>query len=140
MIKNYHRFWIIGTIALILGSIIYILFRPQTYIAQWFSNYAFIQTLQDSVFKINNDFLRFYFPDYLWGLSLSCYLHSLFHPRISGSVLCSGISILYGTLLELIQFFNIISGTGDICDILMFILAGATAMIINIPNLKETQK
>ena len=133
MSKFYHRFWIIGVIALIIGAILYILFRPQTYIAQWFSNYSFIIDIQNSISEIQSSFLRFYFPDYLWGLSLSCFLHLLFRPHLRGS----GVAVLYGSLLELLQFFNIISGTGDFYDIIMFVLAGATAMIINIPKLKE---
>ena len=138
MNKNQIRFLTIGGIALLLGGAIYIFLRPSTYIARLIPEYSWLKTLREQLQWQWLNFLRFYFADYLWAFSLCCGLHLLFQPKRIGSFLCAGITATYGAVLEFLQFFNIISGTGDVWDILMFILAGLTAVIIN--KKKEKQQ
>lgn len=131
MNKKLIRFYIVGGAALLLGGLIYLVLRPGTYVARLFPEYSWLKALRGQLQWQGLDFLRFYFADYLWALSLCCGLHILFHPKRKGSLLCAGITVIYGAGLELLQFFNCISGTGDFWDVIMFILAGLTATIIN---------
>ena len=127
---NKNHLWI-GSIALVLGGAIYILLRPETYVAQLFPQAPILAQMRSKFGGDEWNFIKFYFADYLWGLSFCCFLHLIFQPQRKGSLLCALGTAVYGTLLELLQYFGLISGTGDLLDVLMFISAAATALIIN---------
>ena len=131
MNKKMTRFYIVGGAALLLGGLIYLLLRPASYVARLFPEYSWLKALRAQLQWQWLDLLRYYFADYLWALSLCSGLHILFAPKRVGSFLCTGVTALYGAVLELLQFFGQIPGTGDLWDVVMFILAGLTATIIN---------
>lgn len=76
-------------------------------------------------------FLKYYLPDYLWGVALACGLHAIFNPKAKESLICTVVVVLLGALYEVLQWFGIISGTGDIVDVVLYALAGATVNVIN---------
>lgn len=126
-------FWVVGVFSLILGLLIYLLFRENTIITTHMSYIMDLKPLRNVFLWAENDFLKYYLVDFLWALSFSCGLHIIFKPKIKVSLLCSFVVIVFGTVFELLQFFNIINGTGDILDVLSYILA---ALTVNIMDLK----
>ena len=118
-------------LALILGGLIYMFLRPGTYIANIFNR----QNVELSGWIGN--FTKYYLPDFLWGLSLSCCLVAVNNPRVKGAVLCCVVSFLCGFTWELLQTFGVLPGTGDIYDVIMYFLSSALCIII---NLKEKEQ
>ena len=118
-------------IALIAGGLIYMFFRPDTHIGNIFHQQNLAQLI-----PIGN-FGRFHLPDFLWGLSLSCCLVAVNNPQFKGVILCSAISFLCGCIWELLQYLEIIRGTGDLYDVIMYFLSSALCIII---NLKEKEQ
>lgn len=124
-------FFTVGSIALILGGMIYWLYRPKTYVAMCMPEGLWLDVLRKFMSWGNVPFVKYYFPDYLWAIALSCGLHLIFRPKICASVLCTVVVVIYGGIYELLQYFSVIGGTGDLWDILMYILAGITVNILN---------
>ena len=117
--KNKITFYIFGILSLFIGGIIYIVFRENTYISKLFNNYIFVSKLKNHLPFLDNNFIKYYFPDYLWAFSLSNGLHIIYLPNFKNSLLCTLVVWACGTIYELLQFLNIVSGTYDIIDILM---------------------
>ena len=124
-------FWVIGVFSLILGLLIYLLFRENTIITTQTSYIMDLRLIRNMFSWAESDFLKFYFVDFLWALSLSCGLHIIFKPKTKVSLICSVVVITLGTTFELLQFFNVINGTGDILDVICYILAALTVNVIN---------
>lgn len=129
-------FFAVSLSSLLLGGMIYLLFRPHTYIALIVSNYIQFDRITECLRWMNCGWVKFYLADYLWALSLSGGLHLIFQPDRRGTVWCALTVISYGGIYELLQQLNWISGTGDLWDLLMYILAALTANILNL-SLKE---
>ena len=87
--------------------------------------------------KTYEEKIKYYFSDYLWAVSLCCGLHCILLPSNKGSLLCFAITVCYGFIWELLQYASIFKGTGDLWDILMYILAGFTVLILNFISKKE---
>lgn len=125
-------FWVVGLLSLTLGFLIYIIFRENTIIAIQISKLINLKPLRNILSWAESDFLKYYLVDYLWALSLSCGLHIIFKPKIKVSLICSFVVITLGTVFELLQFLNVINGTGDILDVICYILAALTVNVINL--------
>lgn len=123
---------LLGVVSLSLGVLIYILFRENSYIGIAFSRLSIIQAIRRMLEGFSCDFLEFYFPDFLWGFSLSCGFLAIYLPKRNGCIICTGIAFLCGCVWEWMQHKEIVSGTGDINDVLMYLLACITCTIINI--------
>jgi hypothetical protein len=125
------QFLIFAVVSLLMGFIIYILFRPETYVTKW------VVSVIGSEFSIyvppafDNNFIKYYLPDYLWGLSLACGLHLIFLPKRKGSIAIALAVTFIGVLYEIMQYINLIIGTGDVLDVLLYLLAGFTAFLLN---------
>lgn len=125
-------FWVIGIFSLILGFLIYLLFRENTIITTQISYIIDLEPLRNLFLGVKSDFLKYYLVDFLWALSLSCGLHIIFKPKIKGSLICSLTVVTLGTVFEMLQFLNVINGTGDILDVISYILAALTVNVINL--------
>ncbi len=123
--------YIIGVFSLIIGLIIYLIFREQTYISKSLSKFFPLKRVREVLKNFNINFVKFYLPDYLWALSLNCGLNIIFKPRRIGSVICAVTVFIIGILYEIFQYLGLIIGTGDIIDIILYLLAGITVNIIN---------
>lgn len=135
-IKHCLIFIIPGFISLFAGLLIYLFYRPDSYISillQRYVSFGFNLGLFDI---FNNKFIKFYFVDYLWAFSLSCGLHSIFMPGKIGTYAITAVVFLYGMIYEVLQLCSIIDGTGDILDVLLYALAGITVNIINLQRRK----
>ncbi len=115
---------------MLAGLMIYVLFRENTYVARFAESIISFDFLREKVSFLENPFLKFYLPDYLWALSFNGWLHIILKPREKGSFVCSAAVAVFGAGFEILQYFGIIKGTADIIDILLYVLAVATIKII----------
>ena len=122
---------LLSSTAHILGGMIYVLFRENTYIAVFFRQIPPVFSLQNMLRSANFAFLKFYFPDFLWGFSLCCALHAIFTPGLKGSILCCFAAVLCGAVWEGLQFCSLFSGTGDWWDVVMYFFAGICCLFIH---------
>ena len=86
---------IICLTSLITGLCIYVLFRSNTYIALIFSDFTFISIIRKTVAPIDSIFLKFYFVDFLWALSLYSGLSAIFLANKKGCLICSIVVFLF---------------------------------------------
>lgn len=129
-INKRQKFIILGVTSLLVGLLVYVIFRPNTYVSKLI--FSIINTPFEYANISGCRVVRFYIGDYLWAFSLSCWLHAIYLPRGSESVFCTVIVCAVGLGYEVLQFFGAVSGTGDVIDFLMYLLAGLTANILNI--------
>ena len=84
------------------------------------------------------DFLKYYFTDFLWGMSLTFALNAVAYSHKKKSIIIKSIITFFvGLLFELAQLFGVINGTFDIADIIMYALAAIITAVININIFKE---
>ena len=129
--KKRFVYFLLCAVSLVCGSILYIIFRPDSYVAIYVRNVVpILQTVFENINGTDVDFLKYYFPDFLWAFSFNCGLNVIFHePK---KAIINGIVVsLVGILWELAQKTGIVSGTGDIIDVLMYILA---VVVLFLPN------
>ncbi len=121
--RKSSKFYIIcilnSFISLLIGVIVYILFREQTYINKLLS-FAF--HFSESVFI---DFLRFYLVDALWAYSLVFSLSIFINEFTAGAI-----SFIFSFVWEIMQKYSVVRGTFDILDILMYLSACIVAVLI----------
>lgn len=123
--------------ALVIGCFIYVFLRESTYVGSIFDSVENIETVRQIFSTQTCNLYKFYLPDFLWGFSLSCGLIAIYDPSIKGIIICAGVAFFCGCMWELLQYIGVLSGTGDIHDIIMYFLASAICIII---NLKETRE
>ena len=123
--------------ALLVGGLLYILFRPGTYISSLFNRAPYIIKLRQICLPYASNASKFYTPDFLWAFALGCGLIAICAPKKRGILLCSLLAFLCGVAWELLQYMRVFSGTSDICDIIMYALASALCIIINLKEIKK---
>ena len=133
--KKYANF-IISIASLFTGGMLYVLFRENTYIGNAFSRFSFIVALRMSLAPFACNLLKYYLPDFLWGLALACGLQAILHLKKQKLLLCGVVVFLCGTFWECMQCLGVISGTGDFWDVFSYSLAGLLCIIL---NLKERE-
>ena len=127
---------VVAILALVIGGFIYVVLREDSYVARIFQNIYPVTCLQRFLSTFRLMWLSYYLPDYLWGLSFVCSLIALFLPSRKAIGCSVGVMILCGSIWEMMQVWQVVNGTGDIWDVLMYFLAGATSILI---NFKETE-
>lgn len=118
--------------SLIVGGFLYIILRPTTYVAQIFNSITIINSIQNKLSILDLNFCKYYLPDYLWSFSLCCGLVSIFNPQKTGLLICATLTFMCGSTWELLQYANVLSGTFDFWDILMYLIAVVFTVLINI--------
>ncbi len=124
-------FGLIGIFSLFFGLLIYLLFRENTIVSKLFLQFVDLQIICNALAPIESNFLKYYFVDFLWALSLSCGLHLIFLPKTNGSVLCSVTVVVFGAIFEFFQTVGWVNGTGDALDVISYMLAAVAVNIIN---------
>jgi len=124
--------FLLSVVALAVGGFIYILFRENSYIGQLFSGSDCVQNLRSVLQLMSCDLIKFYLPDFLWGLSLSCGLLAIRNGGDRSTFLCAGIAFACGFSWELLQLMEAVGGTGDCIDVLMYLLGSAFCVQINL--------
>ena len=130
---------ILSIFTLFLGGAIYILYRENSYISNFVEILIDLNPIRNTFKPLECDFIKYYLIDYLWALSLISGLNTLFITKKETLRICLFVFSL-GSIWETLQFINIISGTGDIIDILMYLAAVITTVIIKILTNKGEQK
>ena len=113
--------------ALLAGALDYGLFRQDTYIGRLVA-----QLLNIGEIGFVCGFLAWYLPDYLWMLALSLAIFAVTEPRKKDLPVWAAVLALYGSGWELAQHIDLVSGTADWLDIIMYIMAVGSAVMIKL--------
>jgi len=127
---------LLGISALVIGLGIYVFFKPNAIVSRLF-DFAFVSEIRFLLSPCDIPFIKYYFADFLWGFAFCCGLFLIFEPKGKLLLLCGAGGIIFGAVWELLQWMEIAGGTGDIWDIIMYLLAATAAILI---NLKEKTK
>ena len=130
-----NRIWYLslGVSSLSLGLLIYVFLRTNSIVSLTAGNFITIKELNIPYSLIPvSSFLKYYFSDYLWAFSLCSFFHSIHLPKIKSSVFIGVITFAAGFLWETLQYLHLVSGTGDIADIIMYLAAALSVVIINL--------
>lgn len=131
LMKKRWFYGLLSVMSLSAGGLIYILFRPTTYIAKPFMKFfPFISDISGLLSLSNCTFLKYYFPDYLWAFSLFCCFNTVSTSKKSMLYRACAV-VLIGALWETLQYFHIISGTGDLIDVFMYLTAVLTVVLLD---------
>lgn len=118
----------LSVFSLILGLLIYIFFRKGTYI-HTFLKLNDVFNLADSSF-FGSDFIKYFLPDFLWAFSLSNAFIAISNKTKKEVIVIGFVVIILAVLWEVLQLFEIVSGTFDWidCFIYFFAVIAAVAM------------
>lgn len=122
---------VLMTVALLTGLLLYVLFRPETYITKFLAQFIYVKAIDYQADSVYGIVCGCYLPDFLWGFSLSCGLCVLFPPNRKNITLCCIVSFIYGLLWELTQLMSVTGGTADYLDVLAYFLSACMCLIIN---------
>lgn len=137
--ENRQRNILLCVVGLLFGAAVYLLFREKTYFSLLFRGLAFldrVRTVVDSTVGIR---ISFYLPDFLWAFSLCCGIQAIYSPKGRGIYAAAGVAFVCGLIWELLQWIDLVSGTGDYWDILMYFLGSTLAIIMNIRREKNEE-
>lgn len=139
--SNRTLFTVLGLVSIFIGLFVYVFFRPNSIVSILLENFIIVKEIS-LPFKsqIINNFILFLFPDFLWAFSLNSFLHSIHLPGIKKSIALALVTFSFGVIWELMQYFDILSGTGDILDIFMYLAAATAVVIINVKRRKKHEK
>lgn len=113
---------------LVVGGMIYLLFRPSTLLMFKFFEYYNVSIFKDEreIFKnfvpLLPEWVIFSLPNALWVYSMSAYIALVWKNKINRTLWVYSVYIL-SLLAELLQLSNIIPGTFSIADILLILIA-----------------
>lgn len=117
------------TACLLIGVCCYIFFRPDSYITILHNR---LSPHPIRTFPNANVFLRCYLSDFLWGMALALGFLAIYDPhKAIGLFFCCGASALLGCAWELLQYLEVVGGTGDIVDVAMYLSSGLLTAITN---------
>ena len=121
--NTWNRFW---WVPLLLGSMIYILFRSESLLYNRLLGFLFhpIATPKTAIEQL----IVYSLPDGLWAMSYTMLiLHIRKNTKIT-TLIWSSIIPLIGIISEIAQYFFIIPGTFDIFDLSMYIVLPITVI------------
>lgn len=125
--NNRIKMLLISIICLIIGSFLYIFSRPNAYISKFIFRILNI-TVSHSFIPLG---ISFYVPDYLWACALCSGLFSIYPLKRDKGWIFGVVTFIYGTVWELMQLIDIVPGTADIIDIILYLAAAYTVVMIN---------
>ncbi len=117
-------------LSLLSGFVLYVFFRPNTYISMLFDGNT-VDYLRGLLQPYSFDFLKYYFPDFLWGFALNLGFAAIFEPKGRDVIICVICALVCGTAWESLQYLGMVSGTGDVWDIAMYLVSSVITYIIN---------
>jgi len=121
--NTWNRFW---WVPLLLGSMIYILFRSESLLYNRLLGFLFypIATPKTAIEQL----IIYSLPDGLWAMSYTMLiLHIRKNTKIT-TLIWSSIIPLIGIISEIAQYFFILPGTFDIFDLGMYIVLPITVI------------
>lgn len=130
---------LMSAVSLYTGFVLYVLFREDTYIAKGFSFLPWVTFLQIWLAPKAPSFVKYHLQDFIWAFSLSCGLLAVVGSAKKQAFFCAVTAFFCGLLWEFLQYCKIVSGTGDLWDVLMYLAAGAVSVILNLEE-REHEK
>ena len=127
---------VLAAASLMLGGLLYVLFRPTTILAVLCGQIPIVLQIQMLFARHKCPVLSYYFVDFLWGLSLSSGLQAIHTPRKKGIIGFALLAFGWGCLWEVLQWLRVVSGTGDFFDVFMYFLAALISILINFKERK----
>jgi hypothetical protein len=125
-----------------IGGLIYMFFRSKSLLMfTWFDNLGLntmISYYRSSLIKYSNiipDWVLFSLPDGLWVYSFSSSLLLLWGNDFKISSFWLFLPFLFGSGVEIMQKFDLVSGTFDIIDLIICLLASILSIIIVKPKI-----
>ena len=110
-------FWIANIfIPLLIGGVVYILFRPDTYFSQYIFNKLNFIPVIDSEPTLIIKFIKYYLCDILWAYSLTFAVLFVFQNETNRFIASLSICIVFEMITEFVQLWNLIPGTFDFVD------------------------
>ena len=92
--------------SLLIGTIIYFLSGSDAYITFGLNN---------GMRVISNSFVINYIPDFLWAVAFVLTLSFFLENILTAGILV----VLFGTIFEVFQRYNIVKGTCDVIDVIV---------------------
>lgn len=141
MLKKRIILSMISAVSLTFGLILYLVLRKDTYFHGWLPQ-AFCNLIYSDVERnFITDFLRYYLPDFLWAFSFSSALTAVTIPLSNKHLFFNSLVVfIVGAAYEALQYFEIVGGTFDLFDILMYAVAVMISAAINIKFFKGEEK
>lgn len=102
---------------LLIGFIIYIFFRQGTYIHTVLQNLFGLSLPYLPLGGILGTLVRNWGGDFFWGMALCFMLAAVLNPFRHKHIFAVALTVALGALLEILQFYGVITGTGDFFDI-----------------------
>ena len=117
-------------ISLVLGIMIYSFLRSGTVYHSVLKRIGIVFPDYSKIDFPLGIFLRYYFTDMLWLFSLQTSILAITLPNMKKACRYSVELLFFAMIYELFQYVHIISGTGDIIDILMYIIATLSVVLL----------
>jgi hypothetical protein len=124
---------------LFIGGLIYLLFRSETLIMfDWIRFLGFKESLDflRNDFNIIKSFIPnwvlFSLPDGLWVYSFSSAIIIIWNDNRKVLILLLTIPLIFGPVVELLQFLKLFKGTFDIKDLIITIVAFILSLNFNL--------
>jgi len=127
-IQNKTLFLLASALSMLLGGIIYLLWRPQTLVMfSWCKKlgvYGIVQQMRVAL-DFLKDILPVWFiyslPQALWCFSGLCCIHAIWN-RKAGERFWIAVVFLFCLSVEVLQMFHVVSGSFDTVDLLFIIV------------------
>ena len=117
------------TLSLVVGAALYILFRQHTHVGALCGQWPELRPIQDALEEGPWNLFRYYLPDMLWSVSLSCGMLAIFGTEKRW--IYGGSGFFFGCVWELLQWLGIVEGTADSLDVLMYLAGSFLCIIVN---------
>lgn len=117
---------------LLLGLVIYILYKPQALIVKWINALFSFEAVKGIYSNLNpiQLLLRNYFCDMCWSYAFTFSVATVIGYSKSGLICAVIINAVLSVFIETVQFIGIADGTADIADVVLQVISGVIAAII----------
>lgn len=115
--------FIIGTITLLIGGLIYLIFRQDILALQYIKDCEWLKSIRVEIHS-NSFFINwiiYSLPDALWYYSLLSFMFIFYEKTILSRFLIL-IAIILPYIWEFSQFFHLLLGTYDNIDIIFYLI------------------
>lgn len=129
MCKKYI-FIIVSCCSLAFGGVIYLIYRENTYISNFVELLIELDTIRAIRPFADSVLINGYLCDYLWALSFTSALNYLFYEEKKKYIIYPFV-LFCGIIWEIAQLKGLVSGVFDFIDIIMYLIAVLTVVLIN---------
>lgn len=123
-------FIIISCCSLAFGGAVYLIYRENTYISNFAEMFIKLDIIRSFRPFANSVFVNGYLCDYLWELSFTSALNYLFYKEEKRYIIYPFV-LFCGIIWEIAQLKGFVSGVFDFADIIMYLIAVLTVVLIN---------